>query len=189
MGILSKVVLGMTISADGFINDRTGSVDALYPDIPELRDTRPLQESMDNTGALIMGRNSFDMVDSPESIADSYEYQVPIFVMTHAPPQKKPKENERLTFTLVTDGIESAVAQARAAAGVQDVTIIGTASTARQCLQAGLADELHVDIMPVLLGGGLKLFEDSGLPPLQLETLQVMALPGGRVHLEFRVVK
>jgi dihydrofolate reductase len=186
---MTKVVLGMTISVDGFINDRAGSVDALYPDLSDLRDTQPLQESMKNTGAVIMGRNSFAMADDPDSLADSYEYQVPIFVLTHAPPQKKPKENERLSFTFVTDGIESAVAQAKAVAGIKDVTIIGAASTARQCLQAGLADELHVDIMPVLLGGGLKLFEDSGMPPLQLETLRVMELRGGRIHLEFRVVK
>ena len=74
----------------------------------------------------------------------------------------------------------------KAAAGDKDVTIIGAASTIRQCLQAGLADELHVDIMPVLLGGGLRLFEDVGTEPIQLERLLVMELPGGRTHLRIR---
>jgi dihydrofolate reductase len=68
-----------------------------------------------------------------------------------------------LTFTFVPDGIESAIRQARAAAGDKDVTAIGATSTAQQCLRAGLADELHVDIMPVLLCAGLRLFEDTDM--------------------------
>lgn len=75
-----KVVLGMTMSLDGFINDRDGSVGALYPDLAALRDTEPLQESMQNTGAVVMGRNAFAMANAPDSIAENYEYQVPIFV-------------------------------------------------------------------------------------------------------------
>jgi len=75
-----KVVLGMTMSLDGFINDRDGSVGALYPDLAALRDTEPLQESMQNTGAVVMGRNAFAMAEDPDSIAENYEYQVPIFV-------------------------------------------------------------------------------------------------------------
>ena len=93
-----------------------------------------------------------------------------------------------LTFTFVTDGIESAIRQARAAAGDKDVTAIGATSTAQQCLRAGLADELHVDIMPVLLGGGLRPFEDLSAEPIQLERIKVMELPAGRTHLRFRVV-
>jgi dihydrofolate reductase len=69
------------------------------------------------------------------------------------------------------------------------VTIIGAPNTARQCLKAGLADELHVDIMPVLLGDGLPLFETTGMEPVQLERLQVMELPGGRTHIRFRIIR
>ena len=185
---MGKVILGMTMSLDGFINDRSGSVEALYPDLAALRDTEPLRESMQNTGAVVMGRNSYAMAEDPDSIADNYEYQVPIFVLTHEPPKKKPKENERLTITFVTDGIESAVAKAKAVAGDKDVTIIGAPNTALQCIRAGLADELHVDIMPVLLGGGLRLFEDSGMEPYRLERLKVMELPAGRTHLRFRFI-
>lgn len=177
------------MSVDGFINDRNGSVATLYPDLAALRETDTLQESIQNTGAVVMGRNSFAMAEDPDSIAENYEYQVPIFVLTHKPPEKHPLENDRLTFTFVTDGIESAIQQAKAVAGNKDVTVIGAASTARQCLRAGLADELHIDIVPVLLCGGLRLFEDIGTDQIQLERIQVMELPAGRTHLSFRIVK
>jgi dihydrofolate reductase len=152
---MGKIILGMTMSLDGFINHCNGSVGALYPDLAALRDTEPLRESIQNTGAVVMGRNSFDMAEGPDSLAGNYEYQVPIFVLTHNPPKKMPKQTDDLTFTFITDGIESAVQQAKAAAGDEAVTIIGAASIMRQCLNAGLADELHVDIMPVLLASGL----------------------------------
>lgn len=139
---MAKVILGMTMSLDGFINDRSGSVEVLYPDLAALRDTEPLRESMQNTGAVVMGRNSYAMADDPDWFAGNYEYQVPIFVLTHHVPKKKPKETSQLTFTFVTDGLESAIRQAKAAAGEKEVTIIAAANTAQQCLKAGLADEL-----------------------------------------------
>jgi dihydrofolate reductase len=177
------------MSLDGFINDREGSVAVLYPDLDTWRDTEPGRESIQNTGAVVMGRNSFAMAEDPDSLADNYEYQVPKFVLTHRPLKRHPKENERLTFTFVTDGIESAIRQAKVAAGEKDVNVIGAASTARQCLQAGLADELHIDIMPMLLGGGLRLFEGISEERIQLERLKVIELPGGRTHLRFRIAK
>jgi dihydrofolate reductase len=186
---MGKIILGMTISLDGFINDREGSVGMLYPDLEALRDTQPLQESMQNTGAVVMGRNSYTMADDPDWFAGNYEYQVPIFVLTHQPPQRHPRETGQLTFTFVTDGIENAIRQARAVAGDKDITVIGAASTAQQCLKEGLADELHVDIMPVMLGGGLRPFEGLDMEQIQLERIRVMELPGGRTHLRFRVLK
>jgi Dihydrofolate reductase len=186
---MGKVVLGMTVSLDGFINDRNGSVEVLYPDLVALRDIDPLKESIQNTGAVVMGRNSFAMSEDPDWFAGNYEYQVPIFVLTHQPPKKHPKETDTLTFTFVTNGIESAIQQAKAAAGDKDVNIIGATSTARQCLEAGLADELHVDILPVFLGGGLRAFEEINEKKIQLERIKVMELPGGRTHLRFRVIK
>ena len=185
---MGKVALGMTMSLDGFINDRNGSVEALYPDLAALRDIDPLRESIQNTGAVVMGRNSFAMSEDPDWFAGNYEYQVPIFVLTHQPPKKHPKETDTLTFTFVTNGIESAIQQAKAAAGDKDVNIIGATSTAKQCLEAGLADELHVDIMPVFLGGGLRAFEGINEKKIQLERIKVMELPGGRTHLRFHVI-
>jgi dihydrofolate reductase len=185
---MGKVVLGMTMSLDGFINDANGSVAALYPDLADLRDIDPLKESIQNTGAVVMGRNSFDMSEDPNWFAGNYEYQVPIFVLTHRPPEKHPKETDELTFTFVADGIGSAVAQAKAAAGEKEVNIIGATSTAKQTLEAGLADELHVDIMPVFLGGGLRAFEGIDEEKIPLERIKVMELPGGRTHLRFRII-
>jgi len=68
---MGKVILGMTMSVDGFINDRSGSVEALYPDLAALRETEPLKQSIETTGAVVMGRNSFAMAENPDSIADS----------------------------------------------------------------------------------------------------------------------
>ena len=186
---MAKVILGATMSLDGYINDRNGSVEALYPDLEAWRNTEPGRESIQNTGAVVMGRNSFAMAEDPDWFAGNYEYQVPIFVLTHEAPKRQPKEAGDLTFTFVTDGIQSAIAQAKAAAGDKDVNVIGAASTAGQCLKAVLADELHIDIMPVLLGGGLRLFEDMDIETIRLERMKVIELPGGRTHLQFRVVK
>ena len=186
---MGKVVLGMTMSLDGFINDRTGSLEALYPDLAAWRETEPGKESIQNTGAVVMGRNSYAMSEDPDWFAGNYEYQVPIFVLTHRAPAKMPKQTDQLTFTFVTDGIQSAIQQANVAAGDREVNIIGAASTARQCLKEGLADELHVDIMPVLLGSGLRVFEDLNTETIRLERTKVMELPGGRTHLRFRIVK
>ncbi len=186
---MAKVVLGMTLSLDGFINDRTGGVCALYPDLYELRNTEPMRESIQNTGAVVMGRNAFAMAKDPDFYGGNYEFQVPIFVLTHEVPKKHPKETDRLTFIFVTDGMESAIRQAKAAAGDKDVVVIGGANTEQQCLRAGLVDELHIDIMPVLLCGGLRLFEDISTEQIQLERLKVMELPAGRTHLRFRIVR
>jgi dihydrofolate reductase len=188
-GNMANVIVGMTMSLDGYVNDRNGSVAALYSDFEAMRNSEPLQEAIQNTGAVVMGRNAFAMAEDPDWYAGNYEFQTPIFVLTHEAPQKRPKETDQLTFTFVTEGIRSAIEQAKAAAGDKDVTVIGGASTVQQCLQAGLADELQVDIMPVLLGDGLRLFGDIGAEAIELERVKVVELPGGRTHLRFRVVK
>jgi dihydrofolate reductase len=184
---MGKVIIGMTMSLDGFIADRSGSVASLYPDFEAMRESEVLQEAISDTGAVVMGRRAFEMGD-PDSYADTYEFQVPIFVLTHHPPQKQPRETEKLTFTFVGDGIESAIKRAQDAAGNKDVTIVGGASTFQQCLYAGLADEIHIDIMPVLLCGGLPLFERLGTEPIALEKISVTE-SSTRTHLKFRVVK
>lgn len=185
---MPKVIAGMTISLDGFVNDRSGSVALLYPDFDSFQTSASLQEAIAQTGAVVMGRNAFNMSEDPDLYAEHYEFQTPIFVLTHHLPDKHPKQNERLTFTFVTEGVESAIAQAKAAAGDKDVMVIGGASTIRQCLAAGVVDELDIDVMPVLLGGGLRLFEDEGLEPRQLERIRVLTLPSGRTQFRFRVL-
>jgi dihydrofolate reductase len=182
---MGKVILGFTMSLDGFINDKNGSVERLYPDLDTLRYDVPLQESIANTGAVVMGWKTFAMGD-PDSYAGNYEFQVPIFVITRNPPKKRPKETDALTFTFVTDGVESALNQAKAAAGEKDVTIVGGADIATQCLNAGLVDEIHMDIMPVLLGRGLRPFEAIGDEPVTLEKTEVFE-SAARTHIRFRV--
>src|SRR6476646_4659549 len=154
---MARVIAGMTISLDGFVADAEGKVDRLYADLAALRRTPAMVASIAATGAVLMGRRTFEMGD-PDSYVGNYEFQVPIFVLTKHPPQKLPKQSDQLTFTFVTEGIERALTQAKAAAGVKDVVVVGGANIIQQCLRAGLADELHVDIMPVLLGNGLRLF-------------------------------
>ena len=186
---MTKVILGVTISLDGFAEDSNGSVGALYPDLETLRNSEVLQESIRTTGSVVMAWKEYAMAEDPDWFAGNYEYQVPIFVFTDKAPKKHPKETDTLTFTFVTDGIENAIGQAKAAAGIKDVTIIGSASTVQECLKAGLADELHIDIIPMFLYGGFRPFEDIGTKPILMERIKVVDLPAGRTHLRFRVIK
>ena len=110
---------------------------------------------------------------------------VSTFVVTHRVPQGWVCEGS--PFTFVTDGVESAVEQAKAAAGDKDVAV-GAASIAQQCIGAGLLDEIHVDLVPVLLGDGVRLFDHLSNAPIELESTRVME-GAGVTHLTFRVVK
>jgi len=184
---MGKVVIGMSMSLDGYINDRTGSVAALYPDFETLASTESLRDSMLTTGAVVMGKRTFAM-GNPDSYADSYEYQVPIFVVTHHPPAKHPRETDRLKFSFVQTGLESAIAQAKAAAGEKDVTVVGGATVFQDCLRLKLADEMHIDILPVLLGAGLRLFDSFEEAPILLDKIKVLETPV-RTSLQFRVRK
>jgi dihydrofolate reductase len=183
---MGKVVGGMTMSLDGLVNDRNGSVSRLYPDLAEFRKTELGQEAIKTTGAVMMGRRAYDMAEGDFT---DYEFQVPIFVLTHEVPEKVAKgENENLKFNFVTDGIESAIEKAKAAAGDKNVTVVGGANTVQQLIKAGLLDEIEIDIVPVLLGEGLRLFEHLGPEQIELETTRVVETPG-YTHLRFRVVK
>lgn len=90
---------------------------------------RMLIDAIKNTGAVVMGKHAYEMANDPDWYAGNYEFQTPIFLQTHTTPEKHPKETEKLTFTFVTDGIENAIAQAKAAAGEKDVQVIGGASS------------------------------------------------------------
>lgn len=184
---MATVTAGMTMSLDGYVADRSGSADRLYTDLADLRDTEYMQSAIRETGAVVMGRRAFEMGD-PDSYVGSYEFQVPIFVLTHHPPRVAPKQDGRLTFTFVTDGPASAIKQATAAAGDRVVQVVGGASVVQQLLRAGLVDELRVDVMPVLLGDGLRLFEQVEEARIQLEKIDLKEV-GARTSLAFRVVR
>jgi len=175
----------VALSIDGFLADRNGNAGRLYPDLAALRQTAYMKDAIEQTGAVLMGRRTFEMADADSYVGD-YEFQVPIFVVTHHPPSVAPKQDEHLTFTFVTDGVESAIAQAKAAARDKAVQVVGGVSIARQLLGAGLVDELHVDIMPVFLGSGLRSFEGSGLESVRLEKISVQEI-GVRTSLRFRM--
>jgi dihydrofolate reductase len=137
-----------------------------------------------NIGAWILGRNMFGPVRGPWPDeawkgwwGDNPPYHAPVFVLTrHA---REPLEMEGgTTFYFVTDGIESALGQARAAAEDKDVSLGGGASVAQQYLAAGLLDEVTVSIVPLLLGGGAKLFDNLGDPAPKLEQIEAIEAPG-----------
>jgi dihydrofolate reductase len=183
---MAHVIAGMTMSVDGFAADARGSVGRLFPDLAALRETAYMKEAIEETGAVLMGRRTFEMGD-PDSYVGNYEFQVPIFVLTHHPPATPPKQDERLTFTFV-DGLEPAVAAARGVAGQRAVQVVGGPSVVRQLLADGLVDELHVDVMPILLGSGLRLLDEVDAERARLEKLDVREF-GDRTSLRFRVVR
>jgi dihydrofolate reductase len=186
---MGKVIAGMTMSLDGFINDRHGSAEKLSPDFAEFINSPSFKEIIKNTGAAVMGRHVYEMADPFMWANDDYEFQTPIFVLTHRPPEKYPKGNGKLSFTFVTEGIESAISQAKLAAVNKDVQVIGGATTIQQCLNAGLCDELQVDIMPLLLGKGLRLFENIDVDKIKLGRKRVEEITPFRTSITFKVMK
>ena len=186
---MGKVLAGMTMSLDGFINDRNGSSQSLSPDFEELLESPSFKKMIEDTGAVIMGNNTYHMADPFLWINDDYEFQVPLFILTHTVPEKFPEGNGKLTLTFVTDGIESAIAQAKEAAGNKMVEIIGGADTIQQALNSGMCDELQTDIMPVLLGDGLRLFENINPNTITLEKMSVEEVTPIRTSIIFKVTK
>ena len=195
---MGKVITGISMSLDGFIAGPGDDVQHLFTwyfssdtDIPvqggrmvlkvSPQSAEVFAEAMRTTGAMVAGRRMFD-------VARAWDGTPPFascFILTRTVPQEWVKEGS--PFTFVTDGIESAIRQAKQAAGDKNVAV-ATASTTQQCLKAGLLDEIHIDLVPVLLGAGIRLFEHLGTAPIQLESNGVIDAPGV-AHLRYRVVK
>ena len=151
-----------------------------------------VEESKANVGAEIMGRGMFGGGPGPWPEepwngwwGDDPPFHMPVFVLTHH--EREPLTLSDTTFTFVTDGIESALEQARAAAGDKDVHVSGGAEAINQYLAAGLIDELELHVVPLVLGGGAKLFEGVG-PDLKLEQIRSLDAPGV-THLKYRVAR
>jgi len=155
-------------------------------------DSDVLAEVIEKAGATIMGRRMFSggegsWEDDPKPDAwwgDEPPFGHPVFILTHHPREPVEKQGGT-TFTFVTDGIESALAQARVAAGDKDVAIGGGADVAQQYLRAGLVDEMQIHLAPVFLGGGVRLFEGVG-PDVRLELTRVIESPAV-THVRYRV--
>ena len=158
-------------------------------------DDEVVAETLQATGAVVMGRRMFSggkgpWADDPNTDAwwgDNPPFHVPVFVLTHHPRETVIKEGGT-SFTFVTDGIEAALEQARAAAGDKDVSLAGGADVVQQYLSAGLLDELQIHLAPLFLGGGVRLFDMLGPDPIELEATRVIESPTV-THLRYRVVK
>ena len=143
-----------------------------------------VEEGLQSAGAIVLGKRMFD---NAKGWGENPPFHKPVFVLTHTEREPLAKEGGT-TFTFVTDGVESAVRQAKAAAGDKDVSVAGGASVAQQCLRAGLLDELQIHVAPLLLGGGVRLFDDPGAEQIELEPTRVIESPGV-THLRYRVVR
>jgi dihydrofolate reductase len=152
-----------------------------------------VREEYANVGAEIMGRGKFGPPARGPWGDDSWQgwwgddppFHKPVFVLTHH--AREPLTLSDTTYTFVTDGIQSALEQARTAAGDKDVFIGGGANVINEYLAAGLLDELELHVVPILLGGGARLFEGVG-PDVTLKPIRVLEAPGV-THLRYRVVK
>nr|WP_304506081.1 dihydrofolate reductase family protein [Amycolatopsis sp. YIM 10] len=196
-----QVVVDISLSLDGYVtgpdaNEQQGlgvGGDDLHlwamSERANERDKEVLDASYTRSGAVIMGRRLFDIVDGPNGWNDEVGYGAerdqsdapPVFVLTHSVP-----ENVRLSrrFTFVTDGLESALEQAHAAAGGKDVMIMGGGETCGAFLDAGLVDELVLHVAPVVLGGGTRLFTAG--THLRLDRVGSVSTPAAE-HLTYRV--
>jgi dihydrofolate reductase len=147
-------------------------------------DKQALDELRDGAGAMISGRRLYEITSGWRG---SHPFGgIPVFVISHDVPRDVPKG--RTPFTFVTDGVVSAVAQARAAAGDKDVYVIGGASVDQQLLDAGLVDELRIDVVPIVLGGGIRLFEKVSAAPIELEQLYVSS-SAAVAHIRYKVLR
>jgi dihydrofolate reductase len=158
-------------------------------------DDELVREGLRQNGAVIMGRRMFSggsgpWADDPNADAwwgDEPPFHMPVFVLTHHEREPVAKEGGT-TFSFVTDGIDSALEQAREAAGDKDVHIAGGAEVAQQYLKAGLLEEIMLHVSPVILGGGTRLFEGIGPEEAKLETMEVVESPAV-THIRYRVTR
>jgi dihydrofolate reductase len=213
---MGKVVLDISTSLDGFVAGPNPSLEdplgaggeQLHEWIVGLESWRAshgleggeensvsemVAEDLGAQGAVVMGRRMFSGGAGPWEQdpnangwwGDDPPFRKPVFVLTHH--EREPLVLGETTFTFVTDGVESAVEQARAAAGEKDVLVAGGAEAAQQVLGAGLLDGMQIHLVPLLLGGGTRLFESAG-PDAGLELSRVLDTPTA-THLRYRVVR
>lgn len=197
---MGKVITGGTMSLDGYIaGPGESGFDLLFewygngdveiptasPDVPPLRlspaSAELLRADWGSIGALVVGRHLYDMTNA---WGGRHPIDVPVVVLTHRRPEDCPADDENFVF--VTDGIEAAVARARDLAGDKNVVVNG-GQMARQALEAGLLDEIGIELVPVVLGDGKPLFAGFGVAPTRFEGPTVVVEGTGVTHLRYRV--
>ncbi len=180
---MATVFIHATVTLDGFMADAEGGVDWMFdiPTVPE--DEEVVKKVMTNIGAVVGGANKTATVEDGEEPYGG-ALQVPVYLMTHE--EREPVERKGTTYTFVVDDIARAVEMAKEAAGDRWVSLLG-GSISRQCLQLGLVDEIHLDVVPLLLGDGISLFAGLG----QRVDLKRVETPGfaGEAHLRYRVLR
>ncbi len=204
---MGKVTTGFSISLDGFVagpndgpdNSLGDGGDVLFKwyfagnpdeDVPlgdgtmkmSHEGAQMVKETARAAGVLVTARRTFDIA---RAWGGRHPMDVPMVVLTHRIPQEWVKPGS--PFTFITDGVESAIRTAQEIAG-EKLVVVGAPSVVKQCLNAGLMDEIHVDVVPVLLGSGVRLFESLALAPIDLH-LDEARQSGGVLHLTYSVVK
>jgi dihydrofolate reductase len=193
---VSKVTSEISMSLDGFIagpNVRVGNGmgdngERLHDwrfDAKTEADDAIVEEIYASTGAVLMGKRMFDVGFEPWG--DPPPFGMPVLIVTHEKREPLPMQGGT-TYTFVSDGIEAALEQARAAAGDKNVGIWGGANIIQEYLKARLLDEMQIHLVPLLLGGGTRLFEDLGSDRIELRRTSSIETPGA-THFRFEVVK
>jgi dihydrofolate reductase len=197
---MATVFAGFTMSLDGFIADpddgaeslfewfNSGDTEFVFPNGKMTVRLSPpsamvMRDICQTVGAIVVGRRMFDIA---HGWGGNHPLNVPVFVVSHSIPEGWPRDDAPFTFvTGVADGVESAIEQAKKVAGEKMVIVAG-ANVAQQALKAGLVDELELDLVPVLLGRGIRAFEYLGVEPIKLERTIAVLAPDV-THLRFRV--
>ncbi len=194
---MGKVIFDMTASLDGFVAGPNDSPELPMGEggmrlfdwyftpqetnrAPEAMDPEIREQASQAVGAVVAGRRTYE---NAHGWNGEHPLHVPVFVVTHHPPELTKKFNG----CFVTDGVEIAITQAQAAAG-DKIVAVASPNIARQCLQAGLLDEISVHIVPVLLGGGVRMFDLLDTKPIELECTGTENTPNV-THMVFRVIK
>jgi dihydrofolate reductase len=204
---MARVIVALTTSLDGFIADANDGVGRLFDwyftgdttisayqeaarrgvDVPPFQLSRSsaavFEELIAAGGAVVTGRRTYDI--SGAWAGHGPLPGCPTFIVTHRVPDEVPRGESDYTF--VTDGVASAIEQAKAVAGDGHVSLMGS-SVPQQALRAGLLDEIQIHLVPVLLGSGVRLFDHLGTDAIDLETVKVVDAPGV-THLRYRVVR
>lgn len=190
---MSKIIFDISMSLDGFIAGSNVSPelpmgeggerlhDWLFAKKTDI-DTKVLTELIETSGAVIVGGRTYSLgID--HGWGGLSPFQVPAFVLTRHVPEKLIEG-----FTFVTTGTESAITQAKAVAGDKNIWIMGGATIAQQYIKAGIPDEIHIHLIPVLLGSGTRLFDHPISKQVALEKIKLIETPAA-THFQFRVIK
>lgn len=190
---MAKIIFDISMSLDGFIAGP--NISPQYPmgvggmrlhdwlfDKRTDTDTKVLNETVETSGAVIFGGQTY-RVAIDNGWGGCTPFQVPAFVLTRHVPEKLIEG-----FIFVTDGIQSAIEQAKAIAGGKNIWIMGGANIAQQFIKAGLLNEIHIHLVPVLLCGGTRLFDHTGNRQIELEKINLVE-SAGVTHSKFRVIK